>query len=318
MSERDDYLLDPSQPRDPEIEALEQALAPLQWREQPLRERPPAVPPAVPPRARRWPWLALAAAVLLAGLGFWWTRGAEELRELRPGAGKRTFTSAKGASTIRLGDLVEITLKPGSELAFLHWQKDQALFALARGGLSARVAAPPAVQKGFFVVDTPLGRVIDQGCRYELDLDRDGSARVRVTEGMVSFRFREREVFVPMGASTVVDANGPHTPCFDDAPAELAKAVREYDMLVAKQAQLKGIDVGQRVEGAKQLLGSVRRERDTLVIWHLLLDDEPAVRDMAERRLLELTEPPVAAKGNTFDAATWLPALRLRYWQPAK
>ena len=58
MSERDDYLLDPSQAPDPEIAALERALAPLQHRAAPLRQAPPPV-------RRVRPWLLAAAALLV-------------------------------------------------------------------------------------------------------------------------------------------------------------------------------------------------------------------------------------------------------------
>lgn len=316
MSERDDYLHDPSRPRDPEIEALEKALAPLRWRDAPLRERPlDGAPPGEAPTGqgpqreapvapRRWPWLAAAAALLVAALGWWWSRGDEP--ELRPGASKRTFASASAASTIRLGELVEITLKPDSELTFVHWKPEQALFALARGGLVARVAPPPAVAPAFFVVETPLGRVIDRGCRYELDLLPDGSARVRVTEGMVSFVFGGREVFVPAGASTIVDAGGPHTPLFDDATPLLQKAVRVYDEMLAK-----GGNFDVRAEPLKHLLANARTPRDALPVWHVLFDPDETMRQTAERHLIDLVGVPYDAKFDSYDPATWLAHLRL-------
>ena len=302
MSERDDYLLDPTREPDPEIAALERALAPLQHRAGPLRQAPPPVP-------RLLPWYLAAAAALLVGFGAWmlWPIGDG----LRPESGKRTFATAKGEMTIPLGDLAEITLRPGSELTFVHWRDDQALFALARGGLTARVQPPPKVQKGFFVVETRLGRVIDQGCQYDLDLREDGSALVHVTEGAVTFTFGERTVFVPAGASTVVGSRGPSTPCFDDAEPELQKALLEFDAITAKGA---GVDV--RGEALKQVLAAARTPRDTLVLWHLLRDPEPMLRENAEAHLQELVpSPPGAGKGGTADPEEWLPHLRLRFWQ---
>lgn len=300
MNERDDYLLDPAAAPDPEVAGLERALAPLRWREAPLRPSP-----------RRWwgSWLAAAATLLAAaGAWAWWRDGS-----LRPDAPGRTFVTGEVEQTIRLGDLAEITLKPGSELAFLHWRVDQARFALVRGGLAARVEPPPKVQRGFFVVDTPRGSVVDQGCRYTLDLLADGTAHVAVTEGAVTFALGERVAFVPAGASIEVGPLGPRTPCFDDAAPELAAAIREFDLLAAK-----GADLGPRADALKRVLAAARAPRDSLVLWHLLRDPEPMLRQAAEAHLLDLVGPPFPAKQSTFDPEQWLPFLRLGCWQPAK
>lgn len=299
MSERDDYLFDPAAKPDPEVAALERALAPLRWREVPLR--------AARPR-RAWP-LWLAAAAVLAAFGWWAFTGGDE--PLRPNGGKRVFASASVPRTIALGDLAEITLLPDSELAFVHWRPDEALFTLARGGLVARVEPPPKVQPAWFRVDTPQGRVIDQGCRYELSV-RDGAATVRVTEGAVTFVGRDRTVFVPAGASAVVEGGWPLTPSFDEATAELRKAVREYDEVTAK-----GADLELRSMAVKQVLAACRERTDSLVLWHLLRDGEPMLREAAEAHLIDLVGTPIASKQATFDPEEWLPFLRLSAWQRA-
>jgi hypothetical protein len=306
MSERDDYLLDPSLPPDPDVAALERALAPLRGREVPLRDVPPRAPA---PSRRRRTWLAAAAAVLAIGLlGWWWMRPDDALR---PDSAPRTFATRDDARTIRLGDLAEITLRPGSELAFLHWRADQeARFALIRGGLAAHVAPEPKVAKGFFVVDTKHGAVVDQGCQYTLDLAADGSATVRVMDGAVTFAFPEHTVFVPAGASTVVDARGPSTPCFDDAAPELQKAVQGYDALRAKQA-----DYELRAESVKRVLAAAQSARDSLVVWHLLRDPLEDLRKAALDHLVRIAGAPPGRKDVPDDPEEWLPYLRFQ-WRP--
>jgi hypothetical protein len=308
MTEHDDYLLDPNTAPDPQVQALERALAPLRWREVPLREEEPGKRRPVQHPRRLWPWL-LAAELLGVTLLVVATSGE---RGLHRDAAARSFVAKAEPLRIPLGELAEITLRPGSEVKFVHWRSDQALFQLTRGGLEARVAPPPAVPIGFFCVGTPRGLVVDQGCKYELTLHDDGHVYVRVTEGAVTFEAGERRAFVPAGAEVTVSAEGVHTPMFSDVSIELRKSVREYDA-----ARSSGTDYERRAMTIKQVLAAARSPRDTLVVWHLLRDPEPEFRKIAEAHLRSLVEPPPSGKGQqeTFDPEEWLPHLRLEAWQ---
>ena len=303
---RPDWLWDRSGPPDPELAALERLLRPLGHDGRPLRELP------APPRiARRWWLLAAAAALLLAlGGGLWlWPRA----RELAPGAASRAFATGKTARKIELGDLVTITLQPGSKLLFDHWQPGkEALFKLEQGALAAHVAPPPAVQPRFFLMDTPRGRVVDMGCDYVLKLLDDGSAYIDVLTGGVQFEFGDRRVFVPAGASTTVTKDlGASTPLLRGTDLDLRKAVQEFDMVTAKGlAEARG-------RALKAVLAACRQPRESsLVLWHLLLDPEPAFRAEAEQKLIDLVGPLVlqAKGGESGDPELWLPQLRLKCW----
>ncbi len=309
MNERDDYLSDPTQPVDREVAALEQALAPLRWRAR-------ACPEVALPRRRRWPLFAAAVAVAAAMLvAAWFLFTTVDDDSLRPGAAMRTFATKATARTVPLGDLAEITLHPGSELQFRHWHAGtQALFALQRGAISVRVQPPPAVPVEFFVVDTPVGRVVDMGCRYELQLRSDGSAHVLVTEGAVTFRAGDRTVWVPVDAAVVVDARGPGTPCFLDASDDLRKAVLEFDAVAQK-----ALDLDTRLMSLKLVINEIASPRDSLVLWHLLGDPEPQVRAVADAELRALVgSPPGVGKEPELTAADWLAHLRLAFWQPVR
>ena len=307
MSTHDDYLLDPKATPDPEVQALERALAPLRWREVPLQEAEPLRPMKTP--RRLWPWL-LAAALLAVAVALVATMGD---RGLHPDAAARSFVAKASELRIPLGELAEITLRPGSELRFVHWRANkEALFELTRGSLEAKVAAPPVVPAGFFCVDTPRGRVIDQGCRYELEMRDDGEVHVRVTEGGVTFEAAQRRAFVPAGAEVDVTAAGPQIPLFTDVKPGLMKAVREYEAVLAGKStfDLRGMSV-------KLVLAAAQSPRDSLALWHMLSDPDPELRKAVEGHLFELVGSPDGGKTKeqSFDPAEWLPYLRLSAWQ---
>lgn len=312
MNEPDDPLWTGAD-GDAELRALTARLRPLAHggRPLPLDALPPQRAIARPRRLlpRRVAFAAAAAAVLL-GAWFWWPAPP-----LAPGASPRAFAAVTGPVRIELGALAELTLLPGSRLRFEHWRPDEALFRLEAGALQARVAPPPAVVPGFFRVATPQGRVVDQGCRYELTIDEDGSSVVRVTEGAVTFEFPKRTVFVPAGASVRVSAAGPALPLFHDADVELRKAAARYTSLRAQGLGAAWPDA------AKELAALCRRDRDSLVLWHLLGEPDDAVRAIAERALIDLVGPPEPFQKDRLDhfpEQTWLAFLRTGAWSQAR
>lgn len=312
MTDHDQFLWDRQGEVDPTVAGLEARLRRFahDGRELPLAELPVQVQRSA--RSTRAPWLlaATAAAALFVGALLWpWQR------PLAPGAPPREFAATTAPLHIDLGTLAELELAPGSALRFEHWRDDQALFRLQRGELRVRVAPPPAVAAGFFHVDTPRGRVVDQGCQYVLRIDEAGNARVQVVGGAVTFEFPQRTVFVPAGASVAVAARGPGTPLFDDCSPELRKLTRAYDECLADD------ELSRRVEVARAIVDLAVDRRDSLVLWHLLRDPEPLLRELAEAALVQLVGPPEAPskeRFDTWDAEIWLARLRLRDWLPAK
>ena len=68
----------------------------------------------------------------------------------------------------------------------------------------------------------------------------------------------------------------------------------------------------------KQVLAAARVPRDSLVLWHMLRDPEPAFREPVEKHLIDLvggSPDGGKVKDQTFDPEEWLPYLRLNAWR---
>ncbi len=257
MSER--YLWDRSGPPDPEIERLEQTLAPLGYRHRPELVR------AAPPRL--W-WAAAAAAVLAAvalsqlaapptrttawqvtslnGQARLGNQGAALAMLLRKGQVLRTGKASD--LTLQADEMGRIDLGPESELR----AATDLRVLLQRGALHAFIWAPPRQ----FVVETPSARAIDLGCEYTLNVDGSGNGLLRVAMGWVAFQFAGREAFIPAGAQCATrPREGPGIPFYEDAPEPLRRAVAALDRGDA---------------AALGALLSAARPRDGLTLWHLL------------------------------------------------
>ena len=337
MSENDRYLWDKTGEPDPEVERLEQWLAPLAHRG---GEASPAV-------ATRRPWIryAAAAAVLAAiGVGAYVaTRPSPDAPPPGPSPREQatkpvsetppevpaqpdfrlSFTSGDEKvpagswihatdvpREVTLGDLVRLRLDPGSRLRVDRAGEGGALLFLERGALEARVSSD--ARPRFFQVDTYAARCVDLGCRYTLAVEDGGVARVRVTTGQVSFENGTREVFVPAHAGCVAKpGSGPGTPRFDDVSEELSKALDAFDA--------PGTAPDRRAQ-ADRVLAAVRTTRDTLSAWHLLQDADEVVA-LAARKTLEAQvghPKEIAPQEGRPDAAereAWKDYLLDRFWR---
>jgi hypothetical protein len=304
-----DYLWDGSGKPDPDVVALERALAPL---------RHAASPPSfaqVRRRSARPVWLAAAAVVALGVGGAAWSGllgfDAPRLEASRLGlpwaASSRAAQTAPSPDTpwcchgvqgtarlegqplaaprlLGVGEALET--EAGSRVALrvadigkvvlepltrlrLAETGAQHRLVLERGTIAAKVDAPPRL----FVVDTPAGRAVDLGCAYTLSVDARGGAELRVESGWVALEHAGRSAYVPAGARCATDpTEGPGLPRFEDAPPGVVVAVERLGARADADAVRRE---------AKGLCASAR-PRDTLSLWHLL--DRTA--DEGARRLL--------------------------------
>ncbi len=287
-----DYLWDGSGEPDPAVERLERALSPLR------SERPA---PELPAAAGRRPFggmlaaLAAAAAFLLAVSGLWLTprrpgaswevtrlerspvgetvAGVERLR-----AGEWLETGESSRARVKVGAIGQVDLEPRTRLRLVDAGAASHRLALARGVLHARIWAPP----GRFFVDTPSAVAVDLGCEYTLGVDEAGAGLLRVSSGWVGFEHGGRESFVPRGAACATrPGNGPGTPYYEDASAELTRALAEVDFGPPAT----------RADALRRVLAAARRE-DALSLWHLLARLDGAGRPAVYDHLAELVAPP--------------------------
>jgi FecR protein len=324
---RDDFLWDGRGEPDRDVAALQSELARHRW----TGQLPAGPLPARAPH-RRWP-LALAAGLLgvaaLGGAAWWLARTATPPAAARPtlyvaqalqgelsssgaagvqhGArldlalGDRLQTDATSRARLAIGDIGSVEIEPDSVLRVE--QPGPALAAdaehllwLERGELTASIFAAPRL----FQVGTPSGLAVDLGCIYSARVQDDGTTRLSVRLGQVSFETPQRRVTVPHGASTrAVPGRGPDTPVWDDAPEAWRAAVARLDDAVAAGAPLDA--------PLREVLAGGRAE-DSLTLWHLLC--WPAVprsaREQVADRLEALVPAPDAAPREAclhFDAA---------------
>ena len=280
----EDYLWDRSGRPDPEIQRLEETLAPFRY-----HVRPPS---SLAGRLFH-PWRpAIAAAILLAAAAALWRfqmaappatqwqvasiEGQAHFGS-RPAAidmavpgGQAVRTGASGHLTLFAEDTGRIDLGPDS---ILHASSSRKL-ALERGGLHAFIWARP----GQFVVETPSARAIDLGCEYTLNVETSGSGRLHVTMGWVAFQYSGRESFIPAGAQCATSIRGgPGLPFFDDAPEPLQRAVAAFD---------------QNDGSALAAILANSRARDGLTLWHLLMRVPAKERGRVFERLAGLVKLP--------------------------
>jgi len=294
---KQDYLWDGSGEPDPEVQKLEQLLAPLRYR-RPAPEIDLRPEPASPSRRRFRLDLRIAGAaaclVLAAAAGWWLLRekpyyevvrlegsarvGAEELGAVgRLQTGQWLTTDDFSRARIHIGDLGDVEIEANTRIQLVRASVAEQRLRLQRGVLHARIWAPP----GSFLVDTPFAQVVDLGCAYTLAIGADGTGMLRVTSGWVAFEHRGRESFVPAGALCRAHPDlGPGTPYRSDASALLQSALEDVDL-----------DEGKRTGALVAVLAEARPE-DSLTLWHLLSGTAGKDRAAVYDRLAQLSAPP--------------------------
>jgi len=244
----EEYLWNRGGEPDEEIAGLEKMLAPLRYKVPAPKRRQPHV---------FW-WLAAAAAVLAGIVAVpLLTRGPVSAWQFTSGgklrAGQLIETGRTKSAQIESEATGEVRIDPGSRLRLMATTGKEERFNLERGTIHAFIWAPP----GQFVVDTPSAKTIDLGCRYTLQVSKNGTGLLTVETGWVAFESRGVESFIPEGAACVTrPVRGPGTPYFTDASQALTAALDRFDNTSDATA-------------LNQALASTR-PRDALTLWHLL------------------------------------------------
>jgi len=219
--------------------------------------------------------MAAGIAILLLGAGYqyrlaWapgdtWSvvrhegRGEKQRSQLRPG--RALETASNETAKIAVARIGNIALSPDSTLRLVETEKGKHRVALEQGHLRARIWAPP----GYFGVRAGSAEVVDLGCDFDLWKHHDGSGRVFVRSGWVSYRVGTEDILVPEGYALSFSDGMAQTPLRPDAPEAFASAVRELE-----RATGSGDAEGKAVELAAQRVASTARDRDAFTLLSLL------------------------------------------------
>ena len=217
-------------------------------------------------------------------------------QELR--AGDALVTGAGDRVRLRLAHVGEIEVGPRSRLRLVSSAADRQLLALERGSIAAAITSRPQL----FEVATPLGRAVDLGCYFTLEVLPDGRERLRVEAGWVALRRGDREAFVPGGAAVVSPPGELGVPVYLDA-RELRRAVDRWAALPPSRERDAALDEAL----------ALARPDDALTLWHLLSAARGEERARVFDRMAELRPPPptVTREGVLAGDA----AMRDRWWQ---
>jgi len=194
--------------------------------------------------------------------------------------GEWLVTDNSSRAEIRVGEIGQVQVDPGSRVRLVEAKADEHRLALARGKMQAFIWAPPRQ----FYVDTPSAVAVDLGCAYTLEVGEDGQGLLSVVGGWVAFEWQGRESFVPAMAMCVTRPRlGPGTPYFSDAAEDFQNALAIFDVAES------GSDAR---SNALQTTLAKSRKRDALTLWHLLARAEGDDRLRVYKRLAELIPPP--------------------------
>lgn len=197
----------------------------------------------------------------------------------RIGVGQVLETDAASRARIEVADIGTVEIAPNSRVRMVGTSSAQHRLSLERGGLHARIAAPPRL----FIVDTPSAMAVDLGCEYKLDVDKAGNSRLHVTSGFVALERDGRESIVPAGAICLTrKGKGIGTPFSADTTEEFRRALERFDFAGGGSAAVKA-------------MLEARGFYDMISLWHLIprvtVADRPAVFDA----LAEYVKPPATA-----------------------
>ena len=210
--------------------------------------------------------------------------------------GEYLETDAVSRARIEVADIGKVEIGPNSRVKLVGTNEKQHRLSLERGGLHAKIAAPPRL----FIVDTPSAVAVDLGCEYTLEVDKAGNSRLNVTSGFVALERGGRESIVPAGASCLtMKGKGLGTPFSSVVTPQFERALRSFDFGGGGSRAVK-----EMVDRAEYY--------DIITLWHLLSrvtgNDRPAVYDA----LANFVAPPT---GVTRDGILSLDRMMLERWR---
>ena len=322
MSKPDDYLWDRSGPADPDVQRLEQLLAPLAH-DRPLDEL------KLRRKRSRAPWIisgvvviAAAAGLVLylrtsrgpcdgdAGFAFTAKGGTvgcaneQVARGVLPVGG--VLDTGTATAELAIADIGTAELAANTRVRLDRSEANQRQqIHLERGRMHAKVTAPPRI----FAVTTPSTGVTDLGCEYTIEIDAKGKGWIEVQSGKVELETTAHALIVaPAGTSARLRENrAPSVPVVFGASVVLRSAVTDWEQGTpdALPKLLAAAGIGDAITLAN-LAVLVPGDSSTQISCSAPCTD----RDLVLNRLAELSPPP---EGVTVHGALTDPALLERW-----
>ncbi len=172
----------------------------------------------------------------------------------RIAVGEILETNGASRALIKVADIGSVEIEPDSRVSFIGSTSREHRLSLERGGLYARISAPPRL----FVVDTPSATAVDLGCEYKLDVDANGNSILEVKSGYVALEDGGPGAFVQAGAMCLTRKDkGIGMPFAVSASNEFRSAVIRFDFESEGSAAV------------DEILRLARRD-DAITVWHLL------------------------------------------------
>lgn len=276
----DDYLWDRSGEIDPEIQTLEGLLEPFRY----AATEPTALIAERPIRRGGFRHLIAAAAMFTCAAWLFHVHAPGPrpycVRDTRGdpavllGSRRATLSSGRFLApgdwietgptdevSLSIADIGSIRLMPGGRLGIADADDLDPTgrygLVLDRGTLSATIYSAPRI----FQVGTPAGIAVDMGCVYRATVTDAGDTILSVVMGVVQFETQDGFAYVPADAECIATPlDGPCPPYWSDKDDAFQRAARARDL---------------------NYLATHAEPRDTLTLWHFLLDDDPDVRARA-------------------------------------
>jgi FecR protein len=210
--------------------------------------------------------------------------------------GEYLETDADSRARIEVADIGKVEIAPNSRVKLVGTNEKQHRLSLERGGLHAKIAAPPRL----FIVDTPSAAAVDLGCEYILEVDKAGNSKLTVTSGFVALERGGRESIVPGGASCLtMKGKGLGTPFSSVVKPEFERALRSFDFGNGGSRAVK-----EMVDRAEYY--------DMLTLWHLLSRVTSTDRAAVYDALAKFVTPP---EGVTREGILSLNHAMLEHWR---
>jgi hypothetical protein len=207
----------------------------------------------------------------------WEVTGLPGTRSLKVGQTLQTDSNSK--ADVKIANIGHLTVNPNTRIRLLATYDNEHRIALDRGKVEALTWAPPRL----FIVETPLAKAVDLGCKYTLEVEDNGSSLLHVTLGLVALERDGRETIVPAGAFCRTRSGaGPGTPFFEDASEAFQAALDKVDSLPS----------GAERDGQLEAVLREARVRDALSLWHLIPRLDASARGLIYDRLAQMLPPP--------------------------